>query len=68
MAVRMDPGRMTPQEQAEAHELFDRAAAERDWRAARRALDELMRRLLMLHRLLEAEERLAKRRPGDDRE
>ena len=38
MAVRMDPGRMTPQEQAEAHELLDRPAAERDWRAARRAL------------------------------
>jgi len=30
-----------------------------DWRVARHALDELMHRLLVLHRLLEAEERLA---------
>jgi hypothetical protein len=31
--------------------------------AARQALDELMRKLLVVHRLLEAEERLAKREP-----
>jgi hypothetical protein len=29
----------------------------------RQALDELMRKLLVVHRLLEAEERLAKREP-----
>ena len=31
--------------------------------ASRRALDELLRKLLVVHRLLEAEERLAKREP-----
>jgi hypothetical protein len=35
----------------------------RDAFAAPPALDELMRKLLVVHRLLEAEERLAKREP-----
>jgi hypothetical protein len=36
-----------------------KAANHPDWRVASHALDELMRRLLVLHRLLEAEERVA---------
>ena len=36
-----------------------KAANHPDWRIASHALDELMRRLLVLHRLLEAEEHLA---------
>jgi hypothetical protein len=64
----MDPGRMSSQEQAEARELLARAANTPDWRAASDALDELMRRLLVLHWLLEAEKRLADRRAEDDRE
>jgi hypothetical protein len=31
-----------------------------DWRTASQPLDDLMRKLLVVHRLLEAEERLAK--------
>jgi hypothetical protein len=37
-----------------------------DWRIASHALDELMCRLLVLHRLLEVEERLAS--PGTSNE
>jgi hypothetical protein len=55
--------RMTPEEQGEAHALLVRAVSEPDWQAARAALDELMRKLLVVHRLLEAEERLAKGQP-----
>jgi hypothetical protein len=33
------------------------------WEVARQALDDLMRKLLVVHRLLEAEDRLAKREP-----
>jgi hypothetical protein len=47
------------EEQTEAHALVAKAANHPDWRVASQALDELMRRLLVLHRLLEAEERLA---------
>jgi hypothetical protein len=54
-----DPRRMTPQEQGEAHTLLVEAVSDPDWQAARQALDELMRKLLVVHRLLEAEERLA---------
>jgi hypothetical protein len=36
-----------------------KAANHPDWRVVSHALDELMRRLLVLHRLLEAEEHLA---------
>jgi hypothetical protein len=59
--------RMTPEEQGEAHALLVRAVSDPDWHAARAALDELMRKLLgVVHRLLEAEERLAKREPPAD--
>ena len=62
-----DARRMTPEEQGEAHALLVKAVSDRDWPAARQALDELMRKLLVVHRLLEAEERLAKREPPADR-
>ena len=58
-----DPRRMTPEEQGEAHALLSRALTDPDWRAASRALDDLMRKLLVVHRMLEAEERLAEREP-----
>jgi hypothetical protein len=59
-----EPGRMTPEEQEQAHALLTRALSDPNWRTASQALDDLMRKLLVVHRLLEAEERLAKRRPG----
>jgi hypothetical protein len=63
--VRMaGPGRMTPEEQEQAHALLTRALSDPNWRTASQALDDLLRKLLVVHRLLEAEERLAKRRPG----
>jgi len=40
-----------------------KAVSDPDWQAASKALDELMRRLMVMHRLLEAEERLPKREP-----
>jgi hypothetical protein len=55
----MNPNRMGLEEQTEAYALLAEAANHPDWRGASHALDELMRRLLVLHRLLEAEERLA---------
>jgi CheY-like chemotaxis protein len=58
--------RMTPQEQGEAQALLVKAASDPDRQAARQALDGLMRKLLVVHRLLEAEERLAKREPPAD--
>jgi hypothetical protein len=61
-----DPRRMTPEEHGEAHALLVKAVSDPDWQAARQALDELMRKLLVVHRLLEAEERLAKREPRAD--
>jgi uncharacterized ferritin-like protein (DUF455 family) len=57
-----DPRRMTP-EHGEAHALLVKAVSDPDWQAARQALDELMRKLAVVHRLLEAEERLAQREP-----
>jgi hypothetical protein len=59
-----DTRRMTPEEHGEAHALLVKAASDPDWQAARQALDDLMRKLLVVHRLLEAEERLATREPG----
>jgi hypothetical protein len=56
-----DPRRMTPEERDQAHALLARAVSDPDWEAASQALDDLMRKLLVVHRLLEAEERLAKR-------
>jgi hypothetical protein len=59
-----DPRRMSPAEQAEAHAQLVMAVNDSDWQTARQALDDLMRKLLVVHRLLEAEERLAKRKPS----
>jgi hypothetical protein len=56
-----DPGRMTAEEREQAHALLTGAVSDPDWQAASQALDDLMRKLLVVHRLLEAEERLAKR-------
>jgi len=53
-----DPRRMTPAEHGEAHALLVRAVTDPDWQAASQALDDLMRKLVVMHRLLEAEERL----------
>jgi hypothetical protein len=62
-----DPRRMTPEEHAAAHALLTRAVSDPNWRTASQALDDLMRKLLVVHRLLEAEERLAKRERRADR-
>ena len=57
---------MTPEEQEHVHALVARTVSDPDWRIASRALDELTRKLLVVHRLLEAEERLANReRPAE---
>jgi hypothetical protein len=62
-----DPGRMTPEEREQAHALLTRAVSDPNWQAASQALDDLLRKLLVVHRLLEAEERLAKRERRTDR-
>jgi hypothetical protein len=41
--------------------LLVKAVSDPDWQAARQALDELLRKLLVVDRLLGAEERLARR-------
>ena len=56
-----DPGRMTPEERKQAHALLVRAVSDPNWRTASQALDDLMGKLLVIRRLLEAEERLPKR-------
>ena len=61
-----DPRRTAPEEREQAHELLTRALGDPDWRTASQALDDLMRKLLVVHRLLEAEERLARRQPGSE--
>jgi hypothetical protein len=61
-----DPKRMTPEEQGEAHALLVKAVSEPDRQAANKALDELMRKLIVVHRLLEAEEHLTEREPWAD--
>jgi hypothetical protein len=58
-----DPRRMTPDEQKQAHALLTTALTDPDWGSASQALDDLIRKLLVVYRLLEAEERLAKREP-----
>jgi hypothetical protein len=58
---------MTPEQQQRAHGLLTRALSDPNWRTASQALDDLMRKLLMVHRLLEAEEGLAKRERGGRR-
>jgi hypothetical protein len=58
-----DPRRMTPEEHGQAHALLVRAVTDPDRQAASQALDDLMRKLVVVRRLLEAEERLPKREP-----
>ena len=58
-----DPRRMTPEEHGEAHALLVRAVTDPDWEAASQALDDLMGKLVVVRRLLEAEERLPQRAP-----
>ena len=58
-----DPRRMTPEEHGEAHALLVGAITDPDWQAASQALDDLMGKLLVVRRLLEAEERLPQRTP-----
>jgi hypothetical protein len=53
----MDPRRMTPEELAAAEALLRRAVMTPAAAKASDALDELLRRLLVLHRLLETEQR-----------
>ncbi|HEY6707030.1 MAG TPA: hypothetical protein VJB61_05485 [Actinomycetota bacterium] len=54
---------MTLEEHGEAHALLVRAVTDPDWQTASQALDDLMRKLLVVRQLLEAEERLPKREP-----
>jgi hypothetical protein len=56
-----DPRRMTPKEHGQAHALLVSAVTDPDRHAASQALDDLMGKLVAIRRLLEAEERLAKR-------
>ena len=44
-----------------------KAVTDPDWQAANKPLDDLMGKLVVVHRLLEAEERLPKREPWTDR-
>jgi hypothetical protein len=62
-AAMADPARMTLEERGQAQTLLTRALTDPNWRTASQALDDLMRKLLVVHRLLEAEERLANREP-----
>ena len=62
-----DPRRMTPEEHGEAHALLVRVVTDPDRQAAGQALDDLVGRLLVVRRLLEAEERLPRREPRDGR-
>ena len=62
-----DPRRMTPEEHGEAHALLVRAITDPDWQAAGQALDDLMGKLLVVRRLLEAEEHLPQREPQGSR-
>ena len=61
-----DPRRMTPEEHGEAHALLVKAVSDPDWQAANKALDDLMGKLMVIHRLREAEEHLPKRQPWTD--
>jgi hypothetical protein len=62
-ASMVDPRRMTLEEHGEAHAPLIKAVSDPAWHAACQALDGLLRKLLVLNRLLEAEERLAEREP-----
>ena len=61
-----DPRRMTPEEHGEAHALLVRAVTDPNWQAASQALDDLMGKLVVMRRLLEAEDRLPTRTPRAD--
>jgi hypothetical protein len=54
---------MTPEEHGQAHALLVRAVTDPDWQAASQALEDLMGKLVVMQRLLEAEERLPQRTP-----
>jgi len=59
---------MTPEEREQAHALLTRAVSDPNWRTVSQALDDLLRKLLLVvHRLLGAEECLAKRERRADR-
>jgi len=62
-----DPRRMTPGEHGEVHALLVTVVTDPDRRAASEALDDLVGKLLVIRRLLEAEERLPRREPRDGR-
>ena len=62
-----DPRRMTPEEHGEAHALLVRAITDPDGQTASQALDDLMGKLLVIRRLLEAEEHLPQREPQGSR-
>jgi hypothetical protein len=55
-----------PVSSAQARVVSTRALSDRDWVNASQALDDLVRRLLVMRGLLEAEERLARRAPRAD--
>jgi hypothetical protein len=61
-----DPRRMTPEEHGQAHALLVRVITDPDRQAASHALDDLMGRLVVVGRLLEAEGRLPTRTPRAD--
>jgi hypothetical protein len=62
-----DPRRMTPEEHGQAHALLVRADTDPNWQTASQALDDLLGKLLVVRRLLEAEERLPQREPQGNR-
>jgi hypothetical protein len=62
-----DPRRMTPEEHGQAHALLVRAVTDSNWQTASQALDDLLGKLLVVRRLLEAEERLPQREPQGSR-
>jgi hypothetical protein len=58
---------MTPEEHGQAHALLVRAVTDPNWQTASQALDDLPDKLLVVRRLLEAEERLPQREPQGNR-
>jgi hypothetical protein len=58
---------MTPEAHARGTRCWSRRFSDPYWQAASQALDDLIRKLMVMHRLLEAEERLPKREPWTDR-
>jgi hypothetical protein len=63
-----DPGRrMTPEEREQAHALLSRAMSDPDRETASQALDDLMRKRLVVHRLLEPRSALPSASDGPTR-